>query len=225
MARLILDISMSLDGFGAGTNQTLEQPLGEGGERLHEWAVRLRSFRERHGLSGGEIDADDEVVAEWLGASGAVVMGRRMFSGGEGPWADDPNADGWWGDEPPFRVPVFILTHHAREPVVKQGGTSFTFVTDGIEAALDQARAAAGDQDVALGGGASVAQQYLKAGLLDELQIHLVPVLLGGGVRLFDRLGIEAIELEATRVIASPFVTHLRFRVVNGALSREGPRG
>ena len=215
MARLTLDISMSLDGFIAGPNQTLEQPLGEGGEGLHEWAFRLASWREPHGLSGGETNvADDEVVAETLQATGAVVMGRRMFSGGKGPWADDPNADAWWGDNPPFHVPVFVLTHHPRETVIKEGGTSFTFVTDGIEAALEQARAAAGDQDVSLAGGADVVQQYLNAGLLDDLQIHLAPVFLGGGVRLFDMLGPDPIELEATRVIESPTVTHLRYRVV-----------
>jgi dihydrofolate reductase len=214
-AKLKLDISMSLDGFVAGPNQTLEQPLGEGGERLHEWAIRLASWREPHGLSGGDADAvDNEVVAEGLRTTGAVVMGRRMFSGGEGPWADDANADGWWGDDPPFHVPVFVLTHHAREAVVKEGGTSFTFVTDGVEAALEQARAAAGDNDVSLAGGANVAQEYLQAGLLDELQIHLVPVFLGGGVRLFDRLGPGPIELESTRVIGSDAVTHLKFRVV-----------
>jgi dihydrofolate reductase len=212
MARLILDISMSLDGFIAGPNQTLEQPLGEGGEGLHEWVIRLASWRERHGLSGGETGADDEAVAEGIRATGAVVMGRRMFSGGEGPWEDDPNADAWWGDDPPFRVPVFVLTHHARETVNKQGGTSFTFVTDGVEAALEQARAAAGDKEVALAGGANIVQQYLKAGLLDELQIHVVPVLLGGGVRLFDRLD-DPVELEATRVIQSPSVTHLSYRL------------
>jgi dihydrofolate reductase len=215
MARLTLDISMSLDGFIAGPNQTLEQPLGEGGEGLHEWAFRLASWREPHGLSGGETNvADDEVVAETIQATGAVVMGRRMFSGGKGPWADDPNTDAWWGDNPPFHVPVFVLTHHPRETVIKEGGTSFTFVTDGIEAALEQARAAAGDKDVSLAGGADVVQQYLNAALLDELQIHLAPVFLGGGVRLFDRLGPDPIELEATRVIESPAVTHLRYRVV-----------
>jgi dihydrofolate reductase len=210
MTRLFCDISMSLDGFVAGPNQTLEQPLGEGGEKLHEWAFGLASFRERHGLEGGETNADSEVVEETLRTTGAVVMGRRMFSGGEGPWQDDPNADGWWGDDPPFRVPVFVLTQHARETAIKQGGTSFTFVTDGIKSALDQARAAAGTKDVLVAGGASVVQQYLEAGLLDELQIHLAPVLLGEGVRLFDRLAPA--ELEATRVIASPAVTHLTFR-------------
>jgi len=213
MPRLILDISMSLDGFIAGPNQTLEQPLGEGGERLHEWAFRLASWRKPHGLSGGETGTvDDVVVEESLGAQGAVVMGRRMFSGGEGPWEDDPNADAWWGDNPPFHVPVFVLTHHPRETVVKKGGTTFTFVTDGIESALEQARAAAGDKDVSLAGGAHVAQQYLKAGLLDELRIHLVPVLLGGGVRLFDQLGPDPTELQSTRVIESSGVTHLKFR-------------
>ena len=214
MARLVLDISMSLDGFVAGPNLTLEQPLGEGGERLHEWVVPLASWREPHGLPGGETGPNDDLFAEGIRATGAVIMGRRMFSGGEGPWEDDPKADGWWGDDPPFHKPVFVLTHHARETENKQGGTTYTFVTEGIEAALEQARAAAGDKDVLLAGGANVAQEYLKAGLLDELHIHLPPILLGGGVRLFDQLGPDAIELEVTRVIESPSVTHLRFRVV-----------
>ncbi|HEX8156740.1 MAG TPA: dihydrofolate reductase family protein [Solirubrobacteraceae bacterium] len=214
MAKLILNISMSLDGFVAGPDQTLEQPLGQGGEGLHEWAFAALSWRERHGLRGGEKNADSDVVEESVRNIGATVMGRRMFSGGEGPWESDPNADGWWGDKPPFGHPVFILTHHAREPVTKQGATTFTFVTGGVEAALEQARAAAGDKDVAVGGGADVAQQYLKAGLLDELQIHLVPILLGGGVRLFDRLGADEVELQGTSVIQSPLVTHLSYRVV-----------
>ena len=216
MSKVFCDLSMSLDGYVAGPNQTLEEPLGRGGEQLHEWAFRLKSFREQHGMEGGESGPDDEVVQEWLAGSGAVVMGRRMFSGGAGPWGDDPNAGGWWGDDPPFRVPVFVLTHHPRETVIKEGGTSFTFVTDGIEAALEQARAGAGEEDVLIGGGASVVQQALKAGLLDELQIHLAPVLLGDGVRLFDRLEGVPVELEATRVIESPAVTHLNYRVVKG---------
>jgi len=214
MPRLTLDISMSLDGFIAGPNQTLEQPLGEGGDRLHEWALSLASWRKPHGLDGGETGPDDDVVAEGIEQTGAVVMGRRMFSGGEGPWEDDPNADAWWGDNPPFHVPVFVLTHHPRETEVKEGGTTFTFVTEGIEAALEQAGAAAGEKDVLLAGGADVGQQYLKTGLLDELQIHLVPLLLGGGVRLFDDLGPDQIQLEATRVIESATVAHLRFRTV-----------
>jgi dihydrofolate reductase len=213
MASVTCDLSMSLDGYVAGPNQTLEEPLGRGGEGLHEWAMRLKAFRERHGMEGGESGGpDNEVVAEWQDRNGAVVMGRRMFSGGEGPWEDDPNADGWWGDDPPFHVPVFIVTHHPREPIEKGGGTSYTFVTDGLEAAVELARAAAGDKDVQLGGGASIVQQALKAGLLDELNVHLVPVLLGaGGVRLFDDL--DPAELELTRVNESPHVTHLRYRV------------
>jgi len=213
MARLRCEISMSLDGFVAGPNPSLEEPLGAGGDLLHEWAFAAASWRESHGLSGGEANADSEVLEESTGSTGAVVMGRRMFSGGQGPWEPDPGADGWWGDDPPFHVPVFVLTHHARETLAMEGGTSFNFVTDGIEAALEQARAAAGDKDVLLAGGASVVQQYLTAGLLNELQIHVAPVLLGDGTSLFDRLGIDAVGLETTRVIASPSVTHLRFRV------------
>ena len=214
MGKLFFDISSSLDGFVAGPNQTLEQPLGEGGEQLHEWVLPLASWRERHGMSGGETGDDDEVMKESIGRAGAVVMGRRMFSSGAGPWEDDPNADGWWGDEPPFHAPVFILTHHPREPAEKQGGTTFTFVTDGIEAAFEQARSGAGDKDIQVAGGASVIQQYLNAGLLDEFQVHVVPIFLGGGVRLFDDLGGQPSGLELTRVVDSPAVTHLSYRVV-----------
>jgi dihydrofolate reductase len=167
-------------------------------------------------MSGGETNVDNDVVEEALANTGATVMGRRMFSGGEGPWDEDPNADAWWGEEPPFHHPVFVLTHHAREPVTKQGGTTFTFVTEGIEAALEQAREAAGGKDVAVGGGANVAQQYLKAGLLDEFQIHVAPVLLGNGVRLFEsHLARAPGDVERTRVVESPTgVTHLKYRVV-----------
>lgn len=212
MGKVVFDISSSLDGFIAGPSPSLEVPLGDGGEQLHEWALRLASWRERHGESGGATGADHDVLAEGLASTGAVLMGRRMFSGGAGPWEDDPNADGWWGDDPPFRVPVFVLTHHTREPVAKQGGTTFTFVTGGIESAVEQAREAAGERNVSVGGGASVAQQLLNAGLLDELEIHFVPVLLGGGTRLLDNLD-PGIELERMRVIDSPSVTHLRYRV------------
>ena len=214
MGELKLDITMSLDGFVAGPNQTLEQPLGAGGERLHEWAYAMATWREQHGRAGGEANADDEVYRESVDSTGAVLMGRKMFSGGAGPWADDPNAMGWWGDEPPFGVPVFVLTHHARDPVEMKGGTTFTFVTDGVEAALAQARAAAGDQNVAIAGGASVAQQCLRTGEVDEVQIHLAPLLLGDGVRLFDGLGSDLPALEVTRVVSSPLVTHIRYRVV-----------
>jgi len=217
MAKLTFDITMSVDGLIAGPNMRPGKGLGDGGERLHEWAYGLKSFREPHGLSGGAVNADSEVLEETLRSPGAVVMGRGMFGGGEGPWGDkawgDEPWEGWWGDEPPFHMPVFVLTHHARETLTK-GETTFTFVTDGIEAALEQARAAAGDKDVAVGGGANVAQQYLEAGLLDEFQIHVAPVLLGRGVRLFDNLEPGQVELECTRVIESPAVTHLKYRVV-----------
>jgi dihydrofolate reductase len=166
VSKVTVDISISLDGFVAGPNPTLEEPLGEGGERLHEWVVATRPWRESHGLSGGDTGIDADVMAESLGKVGGTVMGRRMFSGGAGPWADDPNADGWWGEDPPFHHPVFVLTHHERDPVAKQGGTTFTFVTGGIEAALEQAHAAAGDKDVAVAGGANAIQQYLNAGLI-----------------------------------------------------------
>jgi dihydrofolate reductase len=216
MGKVVFDISVSLDGFVAGPNQTLDEPLGEGGELLHEWAFVTKGFRERHGESGGETNVDSEVVEEWLDNTGATVMGRRMFSGGQGPWEDDPNADAWWGDDPPFHHPVFVLTHYAREPLAKRGGTTFTFVTEGIEAALEQARAAAGGKDIGVGGGANVAQQCLKAGLLDDVRLHLVPVLLADGVRLFENhVADTAPTLERTRVIESPTgVTHLDYRVV-----------
>ncbi len=212
MARLRFQIAMSLDGFIAGPNQSEENPLGEGGNQLHEWAFELAAWREPHGRKGGEVNASTEAVEQALENIGATVMGRNMF-GGKGPWGDDP-WDGWWGDDPPFHTPVFIVTHHAREPVAKQGGTTFNFVTDGIESALEQAREAAGGKDVALGGGANIAQQYLSAGLIDEMQIHVVPILLRDGARLFDNLGDAEIGLKITRMIDAPGVTHLTYRVV-----------
>jgi dihydrofolate reductase len=201
MASVTSDISMSLDGFITGPNDDVERPLGEGGERLHQWIYELASWRERHGLAGGKTNRDAEVVDEAFRNVGAVVMGRRMFNHGEGPW----------GDDPPFHMPVFVVTHKPKKTLSKEGGTTFTFVTDGIESALKRAKAAAGDKDVSVAGGANIVQQFLKAQLLDELQIHLVSVLLGGGRRLFEHAG--KMELEPTRVIASPGVTHLRFRV------------
>ena len=212
MGKVVVDISMSLDGFVAGPNPTLEEPLGEKGEELHEWVVRTNYWRERHGLEGGEEDEDSEVIREAFSSVGASVMGRKMFSGGSGPWESDPRSMGWWGDEPPFHTPVFVLTHHAREPEEMQGGTTFFFVTDGIEAAIQQARAAAGERNVAIGGGANAIQQALAAGLVDELQVHVAPILLGGGTRLFGE-GADPIRLEATRVLASPRATHVKFDV------------
>jgi dihydrofolate reductase len=203
---------MSLDGFIAGPNQSQENPLGEGGMRLHEWVFGLAAWRERHGQEGGEVNASSEVIEKSLENIGATVMGRNMF-GGEGLWGDDP-WDGWWGDDPPFHTPVFIVTHHARATVSKEGGTTFTFVTDGIEVALAQAQAAAGGKDVALGGGANIAQQLLRGGLVDEMQIHLVPILLGAGTRLFDDLGGAEIGLECTSAIDAPGVIHLTYHVL-----------
>src|SRR3954468_7458149 len=208
---LFADLSVSLDGYVAGPDLSLEEPLGKGGEQLHEWAFAATAWRERHGREGGEGGQDSELIREQVDATGAVIMGRRMFSGGVGGWEDDPRARGWWGDDPPFHVPVFVLTHHAREPLEMEGGTTFHFVTDGPEAALEQARAAAGSKDVHVAGGAEAVREYLAAGLLDTLQLHLSPVLLGGGTPLFD--GTPVPKLEIDRVVASPAVTHLRYRV------------
>jgi dihydrofolate reductase len=208
--RLRCQISISLDGFVAGPNQSEEHPLGEGGEQLHEWVVALKEWREPHGREGGETNASSAVVREALDNVGATVMGRGMFGGGPGPWGDDP-WQGWWGEDPPFHHPVFVVTHHARESLEKEGGTTFTFVTEGIEAALDQAAEAAQGKDVALGGGADVVRQYLAAGLLDELLLNVVPVLLGDGERLFDGLGNE-IGLEQIGAVEAPGVAHLRYR-------------
>jgi dihydrofolate reductase len=213
VARLRFQISISLDGFVAGPNPSEEQPLGEGGEALHEWVVKLAAWREPHGREGGEVTASTPLIEEALESIGATIMGRNMFGGGPGPWGEDPWR-GWWGDEPPFHHPVFVLTHHEREPLEMEGGTTFTFVGDGVESALAQAASAAGGKDVALGGGADVAQQYLAAGLLDELQLNVVPVLLGGGTRLFDeRTAAAAPALEPVNVVDAPGVTHLLYRV------------
>ena len=211
MPKVRADISMSLDGFVAGPNQSFEDPLGVGGMQLHEWAFRLEAWRSQHGLEGGETGVDSALVEESTSSTDAVVMGRRMFSGGSGPWENDSNAGGWWGDDPPFHAPVFVVTHHPRELLQQQGGTSFTFVTDGVESAVQQARAVADDKDVLVAGGGSVVQQCLAAGLLDEIQVHVVPVLLGTGVRLFE--DASPARLEITRVVESPLATHIRYRI------------
>jgi len=214
MSKLRLNISMSLDGFVAGPDQSEENPLGIGGEGLHDWVVKLKAWREAHGYEGGEVNASTPISERHFENVGATVMGRNMFGGGPGPWGDDPWM-GWWGDEPPFHHPVYVITHHAREPVEMQGGTSFHFVTDGIESALEQAKEAAGGKDVSLGGGASVAQQYLAAGLLDEMLISVVPVLLGGGARLFDNVGAD-VKLEQVSAVEAPGVTHVTYRSSRG---------
>ena len=210
MSKVRVHISVSADGYVAGPNQSLENPLGEGGEGLHDWVVPLRAFREPHGREGGEVNASTPVLEEALANVGAEIMGRGKFGGGPGPWGDDPWA-GWWGEEPPFHMPVFVVTHHEREPLTLSD-TTYTFVTDGIESALEQARAAAGEKDVMIGGGASVINQYLAAGLVDELELHVVPLVLGGGARLFEGLGPD-LELEQVRAIEAPGVTHLKYRV------------
>lgn len=211
MGRLRFGISMSLDGFSAGPEQGLENPLGIGGERLHEWALPLAAWRAPHGLEGGEVNESTPVFEEALANIGATIMGRNMFGGYPGPWDEQNPWNGWWGDNPPFHHPVFVLTHHAREPLELDGGTTFYFVTDGIEAALERARQAAGGKDVALAGGAKAAQQYLVAGLVDEMNLHLVPALLGDGDRLFDGVGDTLHGLELVRAVAAPKVTHLKF--------------
>jgi dihydrofolate reductase len=210
MSKLRLKISMSLDGFVAGPNQSVENPLGIGGMRLHEWAFALAIFRSMHGMEGGEIDESTRVVQEGLENIGATVMGRNMFGGHPGPWNEENPWNGWWGSDPPYHHPVFVLTHHARAPLPMEGGTTFYFVTDGIESALEQARRAAGGKDVTLAGGANAAQQYLKAGLVDEMEINLAPTLLGSGERLFDGVGDDLHGLELVQTVATPRVVHLK---------------
>ena len=204
-------VSISLDGFVAGPNQSMENPIGEGGMRLHQWMFETAGWREQHGLDGGERTVDADVVDEIVQGFGAYFMGRNMFGGGDGPW--DETWTGWWGDDPPYHAPVFVLTHHLRDPLTMQGGTTFPFVHDGIESALEQAREAAGDKDVAIAGGASAVQQYLRAGLLDELNLHVVPIILGAGERLLENIGDPT--LEPAKVITSPAVTHVTYRVVH----------
>jgi dihydrofolate reductase len=214
MTKVRCRIAMSLDGYVAGPNQSMENPLGEGGLQLHEWVFPTKTFRTLHGDgSGGETGVNDDVLREAFENLGATIMGRNMFGPARGPRGPEP-WKGWWGDDPPFHHPVFVLTHHAREPLPMQGGTTFYFVTDGIESALAQARKAARGRDIALGGGAQTVQQYLAAGLLDELEIHLAPLLLGAGARLLDHVDSRHVKLEPLRTIAGPGVTHLKYRVV-----------
>lgn len=210
MSKLRFRISVSLDGFVAGPNQSRQEPLGVGGERLHEWVVALETWRRAHGKEGGHVNESTRVMEQELVNIGATIMGRNMFGGHPGPWSATDPWKGWWGRNPPFHHPVFVLTHHAREALVMEGGTTFTFVTDGIESALEQARRAAGGKDVALAGGAKVAQQYLNAGLVDEMRLHLVPTLLGGGERLFDTVN-DLHGLTLVETVVAPDVTHLRF--------------
>jgi dihydrofolate reductase len=202
-------ISISLDGVIAGPNQSQENPIGEGGMRLHEWAFKTRAWRAQQRMEGGELNDDSRVIEEVNVNVGAYIMGRNMFGGGPGPW--DEKWRGWWGEDPPYHRPVYVLTHHPREPLVMQGGTTFYFVTDGIDAALSQAQAVAADRDVVIAGGASAVRQYLAAGHLEELYLHIVPILLGDGERLLEDVGQR--EFEPLQLVASPAVTHVKYRV------------
>jgi dihydrofolate reductase len=211
MGKFRFQLAVSLDGFVAGPEQSEQNPLGIGGMDLHDWIVKLEVWRNQHGLEGGEVNASTPVVEEVQSNIGAGVMGRNMFGGGPGPWSEDHPWNGWWGDNPPFHTPVFVLTHHPREPLEMQGGTTFTFVTDGIEAALEQAKQAADGRDVLLGGGANVVQQYLAAGLIDEFDLHIVPILLVEGERLLENIGHR--DLVQVRAVEGPDVTHIKYRV------------
>jgi dihydrofolate reductase len=211
MSKLRFRISISLDGFVAGPQQSVEHPLGIGGMKLHQWVVPLVAWRAMHGLPGGEVNESTQVIEESLANIGSTIMGRNMFGGHPGAWDPSSPWNGWWGDDPPFHHPVFVLTHHPREPLRLQGGTEFHFVTDGIEAALARAHAAAGGKDVALAGGAQTARQYLAAGHVDEMELNLVPTLLGDGERLFEGMGNDLHGLALVRTIARPGVTHLKF--------------
>ncbi len=214
MSKLRCHISISLDGFVAGPNQSEENPLGEGGERLHDWVVSLAAWRTPHGMQGGEVNQSTPIMEEAGENIGASVMGRNMFGPiGGGAWGEE-QWTGWWGADPPYHHPVFVVTHHPRDPVVMAGGTTFHFVTDGIASALDQARQAAGGKDVKLWGGGQVVQQYLAAGLLDELELHVVALVLGGGARVFDNLRDADVQLEQVRAVEAPGVTHLKYRVL-----------
>jgi len=212
MSRLRLSITMSLDGYVAGPDQSEESPLGSGGMDLHEWFFPLKAFREMHGEDGGEVNASTAVVEQRWENVGATIMGRNMFGPVRGPWGDE-SWRGWWGEDPPYHHPVFVLTHHPREPLPMQGGTTFHFVSDGIESALRQATDAAQGRDVWLAGGAAVANQYLAAGLVDELEVSIAPLILGAGERLFAGLDRGALGLKQIRAVEAPGVTHIKYQV------------
>ena len=212
MSVVMFQVAVSLDGYIAGPDQSLENPMGVGGLDMFGWMFELELWREPQGLEGGEVNASSAVIEEARSRAGAFVLGRNMFGGGPGPWKSDPAWRGWWGDEPPYHAPVFVLTHHPRAPLEMQGGTTFHFVTDGIGSALKQAKQAAGEKDVQIGGGANTIQQYLAAGLVDEFGLHIAPVLLGSGERLLGNVG--DLKLEQVRAIEAPGVTHIKYRVL-----------
>lgn len=212
MSRLRLSITMSLDGYAAGPDQTQENPLGIGGMELHEWFFPLKAFREMHGGDGGEVNASSDVVEQRRANIGATIMGRNMFGPVRGPWPDE-TWRGWWGEDPPYHHPVFVLTHHPRKPLEMDGGTTFHFVSDGIESALVQAKEAAQGRDVWLAGGASVANQYLATQLVDEIDVSIAPLILGRGARLFEGLESGALKLQQIRAVDAPGVTHIKYEV------------
>lgn len=212
MSKLRLTVTMSLDGYIAGPDQSPENPLGVGGLQLHKWLFPLREFRETHGERGGEVNASSAVVKERQANIGSTIMGRNMFGPVRGPWPDK-SWRGWWGENPPYHHPVFVLTHHPREPLEMEGGTTFYFITDGIASALARARDAAQPDDVWLAGGASAINQYLAAKLVDELDISIAPVFLGAGARLFDGLEPGALTLRQIRSVDAPGVTHIKYAV------------
>lgn len=203
--------SLSLDGYGAGPNQDLEHPLGVRGPELMEWFFETREWRAMHGLDGGETGIDNSIAEQGMSGLGAWILGRNMFGPVRGPWPDD-TWKGWWGDEPPYHVPVFVLTHHARAPLRMKGGTEFRFVTDGIHSALEQARAAAGERDIRLGGGVATVREYLRARLIDELHLAVRPVLLGKGENLFHGIDMDALGYECTKTVAGERATHVYLR-------------
>ena len=209
---LRFQLSVSLDGYVAGPDQSEENPLGVGGEALHEWMFELEAWHEIQGRKGGVVNASTPVVEEFQSNVGAYIMGRNMFGGGPGPWREHPPWKGWWGDDPPYHAPVYVLTNHARDPLPMEGGTTFHFVTDGIESALRQADEAAGGKDVLIGGGAKAVQQYLAAGFVDEFYFNLVPLFLGSGERLLDNVAMP--KVEQVHVIEGHGVTHIKYRVL-----------
>ena len=203
--------SLSLDGYGAGPDQSLENPLGAGGLALHEWIFKTRTFQNMYGDGGGEAGIDDDFVARSFDDVGAWILGRNMFGPSRGPWPDD-GWKGWWGDDPPYHVPVFVLTHHARAPLAMKGGTTFHFVTGGIHDALTRARDAAGDRDVRLGGGVSTIRQYVREGLVDELHLAITPALLGAGEHLMNGIDLPSLGYRCAEYSPSARVTHVVLR-------------
>jgi dihydrofolate reductase len=211
MSKVRVHFGMSLDGFGAGPDQDLENPLGVRGVEIMEWFFHTRIWREMHGMEEGETGIDNEMAERSMGGLGAWILGRNMFGPVRGPWPDE-SWRGWWGEEPPYHVPVFVLTHHARAPLAMAGGTEFRFVTEGIDAALRQARAAAGDRDIRVGGGVSTIRQFLSARLIDEMHLAVRPVLLGKGEALFQGLDMRSLGYECERFVPGERATHFFLR-------------